>query len=100
MQVKCVCSHFHNDHAPEVATSEPCLVCPCQEYRPERESYGAQYVRLAGEPCPFYSESPEGRTTRPRHLLIKVATHSWRDLFRPRRFWRCYRCDLREEMRP
>lgn len=94
--MKCLCSHFHMDHAPEVAVAEPCLVCPCQEYRPEREGYSAQYDRLSKEPCPGY----EPTLPRQGHWLAKGTTYNWRHLFRPRRFWWCYRCDLREEMRP
>lgn len=61
------------------------------------ETKWEQHDRLSNEVCPV-SDKPEWSGPPTNHGLIAVTSRSWRDWFRKRRFWRCWFCDLREEM--
>lgn len=78
-----------------------------QSRRDSRTDRGVQEAvpvgrRSAGceEPCPGNPEPPDmpRDVSYVRHGLQRVTSRSWRDLFRKRSYWRCWFCDLREEV--
>lgn len=44
--MKCVCQHWHNDHAPEIAQSEPCIICDCLGFIPASKPPKKRATRL------------------------------------------------------
>lgn len=64
------------------------------------EAKQAQWRALSEEPCPGNPEPPDmpRDVSYVRHGLQRVTSRSWRDLFRKRSYWRCWFCDLREEV--
>jgi hypothetical protein len=89
VEMRCQCAHEYNAHMWEVR-DEPCLDCECMKFTPATQAFRLQLSRLWAATCP---------AGRDRHLLVKVSTRRWRDWFRARVWWKCWNCDLEEEIK-